>query len=226
MQRLDSEHHSFIIFRAAKRVAMLAAILFAAVAFARAADGPQVFTDKTSYNVGEGVGVEVTLEPGQPRDPNAEYGVTFRYIGSPKLVGGPVYPMDMPVWPTLTSDRPTDYHAGWKIPLGAQTGRYEAGLVRCKGWPPSCEDKPVATTSFSVYRKLVQIEQIEFAHASYAAGDQSFYNSGDPIICGVKISNLTTEPLTGLRVEFSDRYWPWIGTPTANVAASIKSPTS
>jgi LmbE family N-acetylglucosaminyl deacetylase len=55
--------------------------------------------------------------------------------------------------------------------------------------------------SFSVYRKLVKIERIQL--------DRTFYTPGDAVACKVELRNLTGHTIGNLRVEFSDRYWPW-----------------
>jgi LmbE family N-acetylglucosaminyl deacetylase len=55
--------------------------------------------------------------------------------------------------------------------------------------------------SFSVYRKLVKIASIKL--------DRSSYTPGDAVECEVDLKNLTGHTIHNLRVEFSDRYWPW-----------------
>ena len=40
--------------------------------------------------------------------------------------------------------------------------------------------------------------------------ERTFYTNGDPINCRVTVRNLTNKPLSGLRVEFTPFYYPWI----------------
>ena len=39
--------------------------------------------------------------------------------------------------------------------------------------------------------------------------DRTFYTPGDAVACKVDLKNLTGHTISNLRVEFSDRYWPW-----------------
>ena len=148
MQRLDSVHHSSIIFRASRRMAVLTAFVFVVVASALAADGPQVYTDKTAYNVGQEVRVVNPSTPGQEGTSN--YRVTLRYLGSSKPILDGV--------PLPAARGVGGYHRLWKIPSDAQTGRYEIELVRPSDQTPQGETPERLTSSFSVYRKLVEVD--------------------------------------------------------------------
>jgi len=92
-----------------------------------------------------------------------------------------------------------DYQDFWTIPADARTGRYEIDL-----WlrdDASRIEYPGAA-SFAVHRKLVRVDRVEF--------DRQFFVSGDPIACRIAVKNDSGRPLKGLRVEFSDSYFPWI----------------
>ena len=64
-----------------------------------------------------------------------------------------------------------------------------------------------------MHHKVVRIDRIEV--------NKEIYTSGDPVNVSVSLNNLTGRALTGLRVEFSDRYWPWIAGPAEQAKASI-----
>jgi LmbE family N-acetylglucosaminyl deacetylase len=57
--------------------------------------------------------------------------------------------------------------------------------------------------AFAVYKKLIRVDEIKL--------DKTIYATGEAVKTVVKVSNLTDKPFAGLQVEFSDRYWPWIG---------------
>ena len=67
--------------------------------------------------------------------------------------------------------------------------------------------------SFVVHRQMVHFISVEVG--------EPYYTSGDTIGCSVKIENLGGKPLAGLRLEFSERYWPWIVQQTATVGTDI-----
>jgi len=68
----------------------------------------------------------------------------------------------------------------------------------------------------------LRIDSISIGQGSGNA-NQSYYTSGDSIGCGVHVTNLSAQALTGLRVEFSERYWPWIAQQTQNVGSNIST---
>jgi LmbE family N-acetylglucosaminyl deacetylase len=199
VRRVDSDHRSSIVFQAACRVTILAAWVFFASASALAA-GLQVYTDQTAYNAGEEVRVAVAGS-----QEGAEFKARMRYLG----VAEPI--LNGVVLPRAAAD---GYRNFWKIPADAQTGRYQIELVPPNGQTTGSESTQGATASFSVYRKLLKVERIQL--------NKTFYNSGDEVACAVSLSNLSDSPLKDLRVEFSDRYWPWIGAPAARVVTTIK----
>jgi LmbE family N-acetylglucosaminyl deacetylase len=95
----------------------------------------------------------------------------------------------------------TDYRALWKIPEEARTGRYEVDAILTDSQSHEAMLVARRVASFSVYRKLVKIESIKL--------DRTFYTPGDAVACKVELRNLTGRTIDNLRVEFSDRYWPW-----------------
>lgn len=98
---------------------------------------------------------------------------------------------DKPVAEGIAVHPGAGYSRLWTIPWDARTGRYE---VEIDGVPNA--------TSFAVHRKLARIARVEL--------ERQFYTNGDPVNCRVMVRNLTEAPLTGLRVEFTPAYYPWI----------------
>ncbi|MBZ5546171.1 MAG: PIG-L family deacetylase, partial [Acidobacteriia bacterium] len=173
-----------------------ASALLVAASFARAKAPLAAVTDNISYNVGEVVRLRA-LPEGADQSPPADYFVTLRYAGESKAL---LEHVRLPDGPKPAKD--SGYREVWRIPADARTGRYEIDLAATD--PASHRSlfdlKRVA--SFAVHRKLVRIERVELG--------KTFYTPGDPVSCRVVLRNLTEHPLSGLRVEFSERYWPWI----------------
>jgi len=157
-------------------------------------------TDNVSYNVGSQVRVKVVLPPADsfgaaPIDISAN----LRYAGEQKYLE----PENVQIARGITlgaKESATEYYPLWKIPEDARTGRYEVVLA-LSGSPSVVNAQAVPVTSFSVYRKLVKIERIRLGKA--------FYTPGDAVSCAVDLKNLSGHAIGDLRVEFSDRYWPW-----------------
>lgn len=190
---------------------MVATILLS-VAGARGQEGMKVVTDRPTYDAGTEVKIEVLFQRGDASKPGAlDLSATVRYAGERGVVTGPI---DVAQGFTPSEERlSTGYQPLWKIPADARTGRYEVDLVaRVAGSSQAAIRLPGAIT-FAVYRKLVKVERIEL--------DQTFYTSGDSIACRATIKNLADHAVDGLRVEFSDRYWPWIAGPAAQAKLSI-----
>ncbi len=160
----------------------------------------QAVTDQSSYNVGSTVRLEIIFPNSSAPRPVSDLSVRLRYAGESRPLLNQL-PLSASFIPS-GAERTTGYHELWKIPSNARTGRYEIDLVARD--PKSREvtsDLPRAA-AFVVHRKLVRIERVEL--------DKPFYTSGDPIACRVALRNLSGQPLKGLQVEFSERYWPWI----------------
>lgn len=199
------------------RTIVFAAGLLLASSAALAETDLWVITDRTSYNVGSEVRIRfVAALPGAslagrsgpaPR----EIVASIRYAGEsqPALA---TFPVPVRLLPSESHPSP-EYFSFWKVPADARTGRYEIGLIErdLKTHGVFAEVPKVA--SFTVYRKLVRIEEIRL--------DKTFFTGGDPVAALVKVRNLTHGPLSGLRVEFSDRYWPWIAGPAEQARASV-----
>ncbi len=187
---------------------MLVLCVLIAGSSSRAAEGPQISTDKTAYDVGEEVRIAIAGASGREF---TDYQLTLAYRGANKQVLDRV-PIPPPRDDTSAST-PAPYLNFWKIPSEAPTGRYDVALIHCPGGATNCTATLVSSASFTVYRKLVQVARIQL--------DRTFFSSGDTVGCAVAISNRTESPINGLRVEFSDRYWPWIGATSVAVAATI-----
>ncbi|HMD99697.1 MAG TPA: PIG-L family deacetylase [Terriglobia bacterium] len=198
------------------------AVLMLAVAPAQAVwaeQGIEAATDRTTYNVGSDVRLEIIFPPGASVLPASSLVATVRYAGEskPLVDRAPLVhsgeSSSAPGALDSGSDRSTGYHLIWKIPADARTGRYEIDLA---GKDPNSGATVLSQTnaaSFAVHRRLVEIERVEL--------NKSLYTPGDRVQCHVVLKNLTDQSLSGLRVEFSDRYWPWIAAPTAEAAKSI-----
>jgi LmbE family N-acetylglucosaminyl deacetylase len=177
----------------------LGAVLLLSSASMRPQDRVQVVADNTSYNVGSDVRLEVIFP--SPQKVLRDVLATLRYAGDshPVLEHFPLPPR------FIFSGRSnaTGYRELWKIPVDARTGRYEVDLeIRDPQSRQVVLDLPRAV-SFVVHRKLVRIDRVSL--------DKSFYVSGERIGASVTLVNLTDTALPNLRVEFSERYWPWIG---------------
>ena len=181
---------------AARSLALATTLLLATVpAWPQAA--LQAVTDQISYNIGDSVRLRLVSSGGGNAPPVSTLNLTIRYAGETKPLVERI-----PFAGGTTSPGVEDYQEVWKIPDHARTGRYEIDLTALN--PKAHQDaltRPHAA-SFTVHRKLVRIERVEL--------DKTFYTPGDPVSCRAVLRNLTGRALRGLRVEFSERYWPWI----------------
>jgi len=190
-----------------RALALTAALLLACVSV-WPQPGIQGVTDKISYNAGEQVRLNVLYpSPALSDRPPLIYvespvdlAATIRYAGESEAVVSGVT-VASPFLPSEV-DYTTGYREIWKTPADARPGRYEIDLVTLDPKTGQVISNRPRAATFVVHKKLVRIERIEL--------DKTFYSSGDPVVCRVVLKNLTDCPLTELRVEFSDRYWPWI----------------
>jgi LmbE family N-acetylglucosaminyl deacetylase len=189
------------------RVVILLAGFLIAGAPAPGKDNPLVYTDKTAYDVGGEVSIAIATGNGDQATAASGFRVTLRYAGDSKPI------LDQVQLPS-PENLPNGYHKLWQIPSDARTGRYEIDLVLPASQKMQKDNVLRGAASFSVYRKLVEVSRIQL--------QKTFYESGDEVACTVTLSNLANHPVEHLRVEFSDRYWPWIGAPAARVASTIK----
>lgn len=179
----------------------------------------QAVTDNISYNVGETVRLRVVLPHPASAERPASGGVetpvdltaTIRYAGESE----PLL-RDLPLASSFVAskaDYTTDYREVWQVPYAAKTGRYEVDLTARRAKSPQVIWNLPHAAAFTVHRKLLKIDRIEL--------DRTFYTSGDPIGCRVAVSNLSNRRLDGLRVEFSERYWPWIAQSSARAGVDV-----
>jgi len=179
----------------------------------------QAVTDNISYNVGETVRLRVVL----PHPASAEHPLssdvatpidltaTIRYAGESE----PLL-RDLPLTTSFVAskaDYATDYREIWQVPYEAKTGRYEVDLTARGAKSPQVIWNLPRAAAFTVHRKLLKIDRIEL--------DKTFYTSGDPVACRVAVTNLSDRRLDGLRVEFSERYWPWIAPSSARAGVDV-----
>ncbi|HEY6293320.1 MAG TPA: PIG-L family deacetylase [Terriglobia bacterium] len=172
----------------------------------------QAVTDQITYDAGSEVKVRISGSPQAEKTPVKLVGIV-RYENAGEPGQG-----DMPAEAARTvlftaSEPPRDSVTLWKIPASAPTGRYDVDLAAVDPASGSVLHGEIDVASFSVHRKLVRIDRIRL--------DKTFYTSGDAVQASVDLVNLTGKPLRGLRVEFSDRYWPWIAGPADQAKASI-----
>jgi LmbE family N-acetylglucosaminyl deacetylase len=164
-------------------------------------DTLKAVTDNVSYNVGSEVRLKVFLSPSEHSRPAPfDISANIRYAGEKEFleernveIAGRLNPGGK-----VTA---TQYHTLWRIPDAARTGRYEVDAVLTDSQSHEALLVARRVASFAVYRKLVKIERILL--------DRTFYTPGDAVACKVELRNLTGRTIANLRVEFSDRYWPW-----------------
>jgi LmbE family N-acetylglucosaminyl deacetylase len=174
---------------------------------ARPQSGPQAVTDRVTYNAGDRILLKIIfLAPPTEQTP-VRYLFAVRYEGEVK-----------PVAEGLALSGVEDSHPGyrllWKAPLNARAGRYEVDMrVQAPKSPQAMQEIP-GICSFVIHRQAMQIISAEVT--------EPYYTAGDTIGCRVKIENLDGRPLTGLRLEFSERYWPWIAQQRERVGTDIE----
>ena len=177
---------------------------------ARSQQAIQVFTDNISYNVGAEVRLAVA-GPGTTLQPS-NFVVTLRYAGESK----PLHETPVQLPPAHSGAGDTNrYVPIWQVPADARTGRYEIDLQARDSKSHRVILNLPAAAAFAVHRKLLQIDRVEL--------DKSDYTSGDPVGCNVTLINRSARPLAGLRLEFSDRYWPWIAQSSEREGVEVKT---
>ncbi|MCZ6514243.1 MAG: hypothetical protein O6850_00085, partial [Acidobacteria bacterium] len=159
-------------------------------------------TDKTGYNVGETVQLQTLIRNGS----SAAVGpytlnVTLRFAGEDALlVQRHEFYRNIRIEAGKTLK--LDYRDLWRVPEDAKTGLYEVDFVLRAGMGGEEVLVRRAATHFAVYRKRLRIEAVEL--------DKAYYTPGDRVRARVRLKNLTGKKISGLRVEFADRHWPWI----------------
>jgi len=170
-------------------------------------------TDQITYDAGAEVKVRISSAPQAARTPVKLVGIVrYESGGGPGPAANPGHEAARAVL-YAGSELPSGYLSLWKIPASAATGRYDVDLEAVDPASGGVLHGEIGVASFSVHRKLVRIDRIRL--------NKAFYTSGDSVQAAVEIVNLTAQPLHGLRVEFSDRYWPWIAGPAEQAKASI-----
>jgi LmbE family N-acetylglucosaminyl deacetylase len=166
----------------------------------------QAVTDRITYNAGDPVRLRIIFPSPPAEQMKVRYLFTVRYGGEAKPVA------DGLVLGSAEAATP-GYRLLWKTPLDARPGRYEIDM---RGQDPGShqitQDFP-RICSFVVHRQVIQIGSAEVR--------EPYYRSGDAVGCSVKIENLSGRPLAGLRLEFSEHYWPWIAQQTQKVGTGI-----
>ena len=172
-------------------------------------DTLKAVTDNVSYNAGSEVRLKTFLSPSEhPRSAPFDISANIRYAGEKEFLKERNVEIASRLNPG-GKEMATEYQTVWKIPEEARTGRYEVDVVLTDSQSHEVLLVARRVASFAVYRKLVKIEGIQL--------DRTFYAPGDSVACKVKLRNLTGHTISNLRVEFSDRHWPWIA-PTSERA--------
>ena len=155
--------------------------------------------DNSGYNVGETVRFRANLRnTSSNATPPLTLIVSIRYAGeSSPLLNVAAYKNIRVGGKESVS---LDYRDLWPVPEAAKRGLYEVDVTLEDASSEVVRRRGAA--SFAVYRKRVRLEAFEL--------DRAFYTSGDPVRARVRVENLTRRPVSGLRIEFSDRHWPWI----------------
>ena len=187
-----------------------------AAAFATPAEPTlRVVAEHPTYNPGDEVWLKIIPPAPQGLRSLDSYLFTVRYAGEQKpLWEGAILKPDasrLGVNPTeLIRHRPL-----WKIPLDARAGRYEIDLqVQDPRTHRVMQDLP-HVCSFVVHRQIVRIGSMETS--------ETYFTAGDAVGCRLEIENLGERPLAGLRLEFSERYWPWIAQQKERVGTDIET---
>jgi len=180
-------------------------VLAVAIALTVLAAWPQdtlkAVTDNVSYNAGSEVRLKIFLAPSDhPRSAPFDISANIRYAGEKEFLEERNVKIASHLNPG-GKETATEYHPLWKIPEEARTGRYEVDVILTDSQSHEALRVARRVTSFAVYRKLVEIESIKL--------DRTFYTPGDVVLCDARLKNLTDRTIDNLRVEFSDRYWPW-----------------
>ena len=166
----------------------------------------QAVTDQITYNAGDQVLLRVIFPSPQVEQTQAGYRFDVRYEEEERPVAGGL---------VLGEARSSaGYRRLWKLPLDARTGRY---VIDLRGQDD--ESRQVIPdirhiASFVVHRQVVRIVSADV--------QEPYYTSGDTVGCRVKIENLGNHRLSGLRLEFSERYWPWIVQQREQVGTEIE----
>ncbi len=175
----------------------------------------QAVTDRVTYNAGDTAKIRLILPGGTEGAGNASHR-SLRVAASIHYETAPDAPPSAPLWHGVAytgPKLPAGYLTLWRIPSDAATGRYDVDVQLIE----TASDRVLASrtraASFTVHHKVVEIDRIEV--------NKEIYTSGDPVDVSVALRNLGARPLSGLRVEFSDRYWPWIAGPAEQAQASI-----
>jgi LmbE family N-acetylglucosaminyl deacetylase len=181
------------------KILALAAALLSLATPAWPQTAVRIVTDQTSYNVGSVVRVRVVETGGLAVEPPHDLAGTLRYAGKTRAI---LHRTLARSFSPSGAQHSSEYQDFWTIPRDARTGRYEISLeaLDSSSHQPSPEPEGSAA-SFVVHRKLVEIERVSL--------DRTFYTSGDYVAALVSLKNASQRPFSGLRVEFSKRYWPW-----------------
>lgn len=201
--------------RIASALLAFALVLPALPSKAREASTPQVVTDQITYNAGDAVKIRL-IRPSGAAGIGTERRGPLRVAASIRYETAADETPPKAVWHGAIytgATVPGGYMMTWRIPSNAATGRYEVDVQVVEVSSDRVLASQVRAASFTVHRKVVLIDRIEV--------NKEIYTSGDPVNVSLTVRNLSAHAMAGLRVEFSDRYWPWIAGPAEQAKASI-----
>lgn len=201
--------------RVAVALVVLSLALTASRVDAQQGTALQAVTDQITYNTGDAVKIRL-LSPRRTAGMSADRDGLLRVAASVRYETAADAPPSKPVWHGAIytgSMIPAGYLASWRVPSNAATGRYDVDIQIVEVSSDRVLASQARAASFTVHHKVVRIDRIEV--------NKEIYTSGDPVNVSLTIRNLGAHALSGLRVEFSDRYWPWIAGPAEQAKASI-----
>ncbi len=169
--------------------------------------------ENSGFNAGSTATIRAALE-GLPVAGTADrYSLNAEiwYAGSPSRVSVPMNSQG------ASWEGGALYLGEWKIPADAPTGLYRVA-VQVKDASTGNVVVTERLRSFAVYRKLARIVSVTL--------DKTFYSVGERIQCEITLENLSSHPLEGLRVEFSNPNYPWIATFSTEASLSGKKEVS
>jgi LmbE family N-acetylglucosaminyl deacetylase len=183
--------------RIAPKVIICASFLLASAGLCKGEVSVQGAPVSPGYNVGTAAIIRATLK-------GAAAAAAYTVLGEVRYASSSSVQTIELHGPTAASSKiAQSYEGQWSIPGDASTGLYTLEL-RVEDRSTHAMVASAKAPGFFVFRKQIQITHVTL--------DKTFYAPGERIRCEVGIDNLTSKPLEGLVVEFSNENYPWIST--------------
>ncbi|MGH9405601.1 MAG: PIG-L family deacetylase [Terriglobia bacterium] len=148
---------------------------------------------RTGYNAGEAALIRASV--------NGEAGADRYQVFADIEYAGSASPHRVQLQRKSQAGAEPEYEGEWAVPENAATGLYTVTL-RVEDGRTHTVAASQRAPDFFVYKKLLRIDRVTL--------DKAFYAPRERIRCEVEIENLSSQPLSGLRVEFSNEDYPWI----------------